>query len=160
MSKSSTRTVISRQTSNPQNSDTINQIPGTTQLIPIIDCFIEKQFEKQNTQASIDTLKLGIKTLTKNRQRKSNMSDRDSNSDASSVKSYVTDPEPVDSFTHYLFLKTDFSLSRLSRKLIMQLNTMSLNDDEEDEENDDDKFARSGRRNKYTIGFFKPNCNH
>lgn len=40
--------------------------------------------------------------------------------------------EYVDSFTHYLFLKTDFSLSRISRKLIQQLNDINLAFDDPD----------------------------
>lgn len=61
--------------------------------------------------------------------------------------SFVTDPEPENSFTHYLFLKTDFSLSRLSRKLIMQLNNINLNDDD-DNDNEEIHF---GKQNKSTF---------
>ncbi len=140
MSNCSIRTTILSS----QNLNTVSQVPGTTQLSPIVNYFIEKNLKKRDTQTSIDTLKQGIRNLAdKNRRRISKMSD--SNSDASSIKSFVTDPEPVESFTHYLFLKTDFSLSRLSRKLIMQLNSMNLNDDDDDEENNDQKPDRRNR---------------
>ena len=51
-------------------------------------------------------------------------------SDVESVSSYETDPEPETSFTHYLFLKTDYSLSRLSKKLVQLMANIRLDDDE------------------------------
>ena len=42
------------------------------------------------------------------------------------------EPAYSDSFIHYLFLKTDFSLSRISRKIVQQLNNINLNDDDQD----------------------------
>lgn len=77
----------------------------------------------------------------------------DSMSDSASSDFADGEAEYVDSFTHYLFLKTDFSLSRISRKLIQQLNDINMNLDDT-EVNEEIHNHRINKRERWVEIFF------
>lgn len=136
-----------------------NNRSTTLELIPTLNYFTHKRRQKedehsgskgQSIEHSLSSVSDKIRTL-ESKSKEAMASDklkmsagefmrtaRDEDSDSMSGSMSDSAPsdfadgeaEYVDSFTHYLFLKTDISLGRISRKLIQQLNDINLNLDD------------------------------